>query len=305
MTTSPERPGAGDTAGDAQVSADPSDPEASVDPSDEFDESEAPDPADAPASGKKKQRPLRHELPVLLVVAIALALLLKAFVVQAFYIPSGSMERTLLIQDRVLVNKMVYRFRDVHRGEIVVFNGSGTGFPQETVPDRSNAVVRALRGIPRAVGLGKPAESDIIKRVIGVPGDTVACCDQQGRVTVNGVPLDEPYIYENSPLAPDGRIFPPTKVPPGNLFVLGDHRSDSADSRYSGFVPTDHVIGRAFVRVWPVSRFAFLRVPGTFSRTHPAAPAALGVIGIPTLVVVRRRSRRMTAETAPRQPSAR
>src|SRR3954462_6840323 len=150
----------------------------------------------------KKSRPLSHELPVLLVVAIVLALLLKAFIVQAFFIPSGSMERTLLIKDRVLVNKLVYRFRDVHRGEIVVFNGNGTGFTQSesVIPPPRNAVGRAVRSVQRVVGLGAPGERDFVKRVIGVGGDTVACCDAAGRVTVNNVPLDEPYVFENNPL---------------------------------------------------------------------------------------------------------
>jgi signal peptidase I len=192
----------------------------------------------------------------------------------------------------------------MHRGEIVVFNGSGTGFPQEVVPDRSTGIVRALRSIPRAVGLGQPAESDIIKRVIGLPGDTVACCDDKGRVTVNGVPLDEPYIYENSALVEGGRIFPPTKVPSGQLFVLGDHRSDSGDSRYSGFVPINHVIGRAFVRIWPVKRFALLQVPATFSGVHAAGPLGLGLVGAPALLVVtpvlvRRRRRAHEDRTRP------
>jgi signal peptidase I len=259
------------------------------------------EPVDEPeaAPPQKKQRPLSHELPVLLVIAIALALLLKAFVVQAFFIPSGSMEQTLLIKDRVLVNKLVYDFRDVHRGEIVVFNGSGTGFANEAendVPPPSNDVQRATRWVQRAIGAGAPGERDFVKRVIAVGGDTVACCDAQGRVTVNGVPLNEPYIFENASLdipgSQDGRPFAPVKIPKGKLWVMGDHRSDSADSRLHGPIPQDHVIGRAFVRVWPVNRFAFLRVPKTFSTTHSAAPVALGVVGVPALLVLRRRRRR-------------
>ncbi|HSP37621.1 MAG TPA: signal peptidase I [Frankiaceae bacterium] len=316
MTASPERPGPGSEASErneptsgasgsagaeapshAQTSeAQTSEAQTSKVQTPEADGPEADAPeADAPqaaASGtKKKQRPLSHELPVLLVVAIALALLLKAFVVQAFYIPSGSMERTLLIQDRVLVNKVVYRFRDVHRGEIVVFNGSGTGFTQSesVIPPATNPVQRFGRTVQRVIGVGAPGERDFVKRVIAVGGDTVACCDAQGRVTVNGVPLDEPYIFENSPLVDGGRIFPARKVPPGDLWVMGDHRGDSMDSRYSGFVPQNRVIGRAFVRVWPVKRFAVLRVPATFSNTHAAGPLALGFVGVPTLILLRNR----------------
>ncbi|MDQ1650397.1 MAG: signal peptidase, partial [Frankiaceae bacterium] len=198
--------------------------------------------ADGAKHGKRgrKQRPLSQELPVLLVVAILLALLLKALVVQAFFIPSGSMERTLLIQDRVLVNKVVYRFRDIHRGEIVVFNGKGTDFTQSesVIPPPTNAAGKAVRKVQSVLGLGAPGERDFVKRVIGVGGDTVACCDAQGRVTVNGVPLDEPYIFENSPLelpaTSGGRPFAPFKVPEGQLWVMGDHRGDSADSRIHG-----------------------------------------------------------------------
>src|ERR1700712_927904 len=155
MTASPERPGSG---ADAAHPSDADEPKvaSSDERSAEADESSPPAgaapsekaPPQAAEPGTKKQRPLSHELPVLLVVAIALALLLKAFVVQAFYIPSGSMEQTLLIKDRVLVNKVVYRFRDVHRGEIVVFNGSGTGFTQSesVIPPPRNGVERVSRG---------------------------------------------------------------------------------------------------------------------------------------------------------------
>jgi signal peptidase I len=261
-------------------------------------DADADDDAEDDDDGKKKHRPLSHELPVLLVIAIALALLLKAFVVQAFYIPSGSMEKTLLIKDRVLVNKLVYRMRDVHRGEIVVFNGSGTGFTESesVIPPPRNGVERASRAVQRVIGAGAPGERDFVKRVIAVGGDTVACCDAQGRVTVNNVSLDEPYIFENSPLDA-GRTFAPFKVPQGQLWVMGDHRGDSGDSRFNGPIPEDRVIGRAFVRVWPVSRFGFLRVPETFSKTHAAGPVTLGVIGVPTLIVWRRKRRTRAAST--------
>jgi signal peptidase I len=252
------------------------------------------DAADDRKAGRKgrKQRPLSQELPVLLVVAILLALLLKAFVVQAFFIPSGSMERTLLIQDRVLVNKVIYRFRDIHRGEIVVFNGGGTGFTQSesVIPPPTNAVGKAARSVQRVLGLGAPGERDFVKRVIGVGGDTVACCDAQGRVTVNGVPLDEPYVFENTPLDA-GRTFPPFKVPDGDLWVMGDHRGDSGDSRINGPIPTDRVIGRAFVRVWPLSRLGFLPVPKTFADNRVASGALLGFTAVPALLPLVRRRR--------------
>ncbi|WP_239310640.1 MULTISPECIES: signal peptidase I [unclassified Frankia] len=240
-----------------------------------------------------------RELPVLILVAFLLALVIKAFLVQAFWIPTVSMERTLLVNDRVLVNKLVYRFRDVHRGEIVVFNGDGTGFERaETLIDPpSNVVSRAVRAVQGVFGLGAPSDKDFIKRVIGVAGDTVACCDSQGRVTVNDKPLDEPYVYENSP-AGSGREFAPVKVPAGELWVMGDHRSESSDSRVNGTIPESKVVGRAFVRVWPLGRMAILSPPNIFATATglPAASlpvaglAAAGVVAVGGVAVSHRRS---------------
>ncbi|WP_235486863.1 signal peptidase I, partial [Frankia sp. AvcI1] len=212
--------------------------------------------ADEPGTGRRVGRPgsgvrgrgsFLRELPVLVLVAFLLALLIKALLVQAFWIPSESMERTLLVDDRVLVNKVVYHFRDVHRGEIVVFNGKGTGFDHQEsiVPKPTNVVSKFVRGAQNLLGLGAPSETDFIKRVIGVGGDTVACCDAEGRVTVNGHPLDEPYVYQN-----DYQRFGPVKVPAGYLWVMGDHRGASSDARQNGPIPKDKVVGRAFVRVW-------------------------------------------------------
>ncbi|MCA1823460.1 MAG: signal peptidase I [Mycobacteriales bacterium] len=240
----------------------------------------------APAA--KKKRGFFRELPFLIVVAFLLALIIKAFLVQAFYIPSGSMERTLLVGDRVLVNKLVYRFRDIHRGEVVVFNGLNSFDPEIVVAKPHNPIQRVLRGIGSAVGLGAPGERDFIKRVIGVPGDTVACCTN-GHVTVNGQELIEPYVFENDN---PPRQFPPTKVEPGKLWVMGDHRSQSSDSRDHGTVPANKVIGRAFVVIWPVSHGKSLKVPPTFEGTGVRAlPSMLGLaIALP---LTRRRRRRL------------
>ncbi|SBW27653.1 signal peptidase I [Candidatus Protofrankia californiensis] len=222
-----------------------------------------------------------RELPLLVLIAFLLALLIKAFLIQAFWIPTVSMERTLLVNDRVLVNKLVYRFRDVHRGEIVVFNGDGTGFERaETlITPPSNVFSRAVRSVQGVLGLGAPSDKDFIKRVIGVGGDTVACCDAQGRVTVNGRPLDEPYVYENSPIG-GGREFDPVKVPPGELWVMGDHRSESSDSRVNGTIPESKVVGRAFVRVWPLGRMAILTPPDIFAAAGGPAAAAVPLAGV-------------------------
>lgn len=190
------------------------------------------------------------ELPILLGVAVVVAIVVRAFVLQTFFIPSESMEKTLNINDRVLVNKLVYDFRDPQRGEIIVFKA-----PMHW---RTN-----------------PNDDDFIKRVIGVGGDRVACCDAQGRITVNGVPLDEPYVYVDTP----GLIGDSTwqqfdvVVPEGRLWVMGDHRDHSDDSRaqYRRYgdvmratISTDDVIGKAFVLIWPFSRAGWLSVPETF-----------------------------------------
>jgi signal peptidase I len=251
--------------------------------------------------GGRRGGSFARELPFLVLIAFALALLIKAFLIQAFWIPSGSMERTLLINDRVLVNKVVYDFRDVHRGEVVVFNGDGTGFEaaeesQTAVAPPSNIVERGLRDVQSLLGLGAPSNKDFIKRVIGVGGDTVQCCDSAGRVQVNGHSLNEPYLYDNSQpvglAAPAGRNFGPLKVPKGRLFVMGDHRAESADSRAHGTIPQSKVVGRAFVRIWPPSRVAFLRVPKTFQVTLTNAlgsPALLAGLAVAPVAVARRR----------------
>jgi signal peptidase I len=259
-----------------------------------------------------------RELPFLIVVALALALLIKAFLVQAFYIPSGSMEHTLDVRDRVLVNKLVYNFRDVHRGEIVVFDGEGSFTePEYVLPPPSSTAQRVLRSVTGFIGLGAPGEKDFIKRVVGVEGDRVACCTN-GNVTVQPagsdrpVELVEPYVFENNELpfcqaGASAEACPPgapgVLVPEGRLWVLGDHRGASRDSRSyiddanSGTVPVDRVIGRAFVVVWPVGRAGILRVPETFDgplRALPAAgavatPYALGALGALPVAALRRR----------------
>ncbi len=255
---------------------------------------EAADTDNPPASRRPARTPrggrgsFARELPLLVLIAFLLALLIKAFLVQAFWIPTVSMERTLLVNDRVLVNKLVYRFRDVHRGEIVVFNGDGTGFERaETlITPPSNVFSRAIRSVQGVLGLGAPSDKDFIKRVIGVSGDTVACCDAQGRVTVNGKPLDEPYVYENNPIG-GGREFDPVKVPPGQLWVMGDHRSESSDSRVNGTIPESKVVGRAFVRVWPLGRMAILTPPNIFAAAGgPAATVPLAGVGLAGAAVV-------------------
>ena len=276
--------------------------------------------ADLDAEEEPAKRAITKELWFLLVVALLLALVMKTFLIQAFFIPSGSMEHTLhgcigCKGDRVLVNKLVYKFRDVHRGEIVVFNGKGTNFSSEgAVEPPKNALDRIRREVLGVVGLGAPGDKDFIKRVIGVPGDVVACCVDK-KVTVNGQPLDEPYVYlsacdpvpgqppSGGPCEESQSTFEPVTVPEGHLFLMGDHRDGSSDSRFNGTVPITSVVGRAFAVFWPLkndeatpsSRMKILRVPETFE--PPAAVAAPPVLGLALAVpitVLRRRLRRRT-----------
>jgi signal peptidase I len=252
---------------------------------------------------EKKKGSLLKELPILLVIAFVLALLVKTFLVQAFFIPSGSMEKTLhgcpgCTGDRVLVNKVPYWFGAPQPGDIVVFKGPDTWAPEVSVTPPSNWFSGALLWVGRAVGVAPPSEDDFVKRVIATGGQTVQCCDAQGRVMVDGKPLHEPYIYQNNPL--DSRAFGPVTVPQGRLWVMGDHRGDSADSRshisdkYSGTIGVNDVIGKAAVIVWPLSRFRILHSPDIQGPEAAAAPYALGLAGaVPVTLWWRRRRSRL------------
>ncbi|MBO2465184.1 signal peptidase I [Actinomadura violacea] len=288
---------------DASGPAEPEE-ETSERPSGGADEERA--EGEEPAGKKKKKKgSFWKELPVLIVVAVVLALVVKSFVVQAFYIPSGSMQNTLEIGDRVLVNKIVYHTRDIKRGDIVVFNGMDSWDPEVTYTKPKNPVTRFFRWVGGAFGVA-PGEKDYIKRVIAVPGDRVKCCDAQGRVTVNGVALDErSYLYTDPGTheqnKPSDQKFDVT-VKPGTLWVMGDHRALSADSRAhqedpgGGAIPEDRVIGRAFVVVWPFNRVKTLPIPHTFTQAAgglaPATPFALGFLIATPAFWLRRRFRR-------------
>jgi len=228
--------------------------------------------------GRKRRRRRRSallELLVLGVIAVALALVIKTYAIQAFFIPSGSMENTLEIGDRVLINKLVYDFRGIHRGDIIVFDGNGSW--DFNPPASSNIFSRFVNDLEGIVGVSHDS-SIYIKRVIGLPGDHVVCCNAQGQVTVNGVALSEQsYLYPGN--QPSTQKFNIT-VPAGRLWVMGDHRAVSYDSRGhmgdpgGGTIPESAVLGRAFVIIWPPSRWTILNIPATFEQPKLNASAA-------------------------------
>ncbi|MGV9313127.1 signal peptidase I [Streptomyces sp. NPDC003691] len=215
---------------------------------------------------RKRRRSALKEIPLLVGVALLIALVLKTFLVQAFVIPSGSMEQTIRIDDRVLVDKLTPWFgSEPERGDVVVFKDPGGWLADDLVPpvkkDDPVVVKQIKQGLTFIGLLPSEGEQDLIKRVVAVGGDTVACCDKDGRVTVNGVPLTESYINPGN--VPSARAFE-VRVPEGRLFVMGDHRSNSADSRAHldeegrGTIAVDEVVGRAVVIAWPVRHWARL-----------------------------------------------
>ncbi|MGW3951945.1 signal peptidase I [Streptomyces sp. NPDC004752] len=221
---------------------------------------------------RKRRRGAVREIPLLVGVAVLIALVLKTFLVQAFVIPSGSMEQTIRIGDRVLVDKLTPWFgSEPQRGDVVVFHDPGGWLADEQTTKKNDPVVikQFKEGLTFIGLLPSDNEKDLIKRVIGVGGDRVKCCDTQGRVTVNGVPLSETdYLYPGN--APSTTRFDVT-VPEGRLWVMGDHRDNSADSRahqdtdYGGTVSLSSVVGRAMVIGWPIGHWSGLTEPKTFA----------------------------------------
>ncbi|MCW3494290.1 signal peptidase I [Microbacterium sp. SSM24] len=206
-----------------------------------------------------------RDVIVIILIAVLVSFLVKTFLVRSFYIPSGSMEDTLHIDDRILVDEITPRFGGYDRGDIVVFRDPGGWLPPSTDPARP-PVVEAVEWVLALVGLSAPDSDDhLVKRIIGLPGDHVVCCNTLGQITINGVAVDETdYIkVPSGESAASGPTFDVT-VPEESLWVLGDNRYSSRDSRYNqdqpgeGFVPIENVVGRAFLLTWPLDRFGML-----------------------------------------------
>jgi signal peptidase I len=228
------RPPAGASAGD--VRTEPAPPSTEPEPT----EPEKKPEADGGILGFFK------ELPGLIIIAFALALLIKTFLIQAFFIPSESMVPTLLIGDRVLVNKLVYDFGEPQRGDVIVFENP------DLVEEDRNVLQVVWDWLVEGLGFSADPTRDFIKRVVGVPGDTVEM--KNGKVYVNGELVSEPYIRNRG-----AQDFPPTQVEPEHVFVMGDNRPNSQDSRSAlGQIPMGKIVGKAFVLLWPPSRIEWL-----------------------------------------------
>lgn len=207
-----------------------------------------PDAAAGPKRGKNPVTRFLGEMPGLIIMSLLLAILIKTFLVQAFYIPSGSMEPQLEVGDRVLVSRTSYRLHDVHRGDIVVFPSPTPSLGGDDDP----LLKRVAKDMLEAVALREPGEHELIKRIVGLPGETVSAVD--GHVVIDGRRLVEPYLPEG--LVTDD--FGPVTVPAGQVFVMGDNRTNSSDSRVIGTIEVDTIVGRAIARIWPPDRVAFL-----------------------------------------------
>jgi signal peptidase I len=208
-----------------------------------------------------------RETTIIVVSALVLSALVRAFLVQAFFVPSASMEETLLISDRIVASKITTTMSGVSRGEVVVFKDPGGWLPDPPPPPDG------LRGVVRTgltfVGL-LPSDSgqDLVKRAIAIGGDRIACCDADGRIVLNGVPLVEDYI-----IGPTAQVRFDVVVPDEGVFVMGDNRGDSRDSRFhletnSGAIPAESVVGRVVLIVWPVGRFGTVPIPEIYGNAE-------------------------------------
>ena len=233
----------------------------------------APDVAETRRRKSRGVKLFVRDIILIFVAAIIISIGIKAFLIRSFYIPSGSMEDTLQIDDRIIVNELVPNVVPVQHGDVVVFKDPGGWLPENPPATEPNGFVGAIDWVLSVVGLSAPDSNDhLIKRVIGLPGDKVSCCNAFGQMSVNGIPLVEPYLKLPAGVTKvSGNDFSVT-VPKNGLWVMGDNRYDSRDSRFNldtpskGFVPMKDVVGRAFVISWPASHWTYLdNYPSVFS----------------------------------------
>ncbi len=232
------------------------------------------------AAARRKRSTLLflRDLLVIFVVAVLVSFLIKTFLIRSFFIPSASMETTLVQDDRIIVNQLVPDLAPIQHGDVVVFKDPGGWLPAR-VETEQPPLIAAVDWFLAFVGLSAPDSNDhLVKRVIGMPGDHVVCCNALGQMSVNGVPLDEPYVALPPGTTKVSELDFDVTVPDDSLWVMGDNRYNSKDSRYNsgtpleGYVPTDNVVGRAFVVSWPISHWAWLdNYPGVFDGVEEAA----------------------------------
>lgn len=242
---------------------------------------------DKPQSLGRSALLMLRDLVVIFLIAILISFLVKTFLMRPFYIPSESMAETLQVNDRIAVSLLQPELIDIERGDIVVFEDPGGWLDPDVVPAEQTGITATInQGLTWVGLLPEDKGNHLIKRVIGLPGDRVECCDDDGRLIVNGTSIDEPYV--NFGDEPSEIMFDIT-VPPGKIWVMGDHRSDSRDSRYqpedgrgglseSGTVPTDRVVGRAFAVVWPLTNLQWLSEPKATFENVPA-PSSTPAVG--------------------------
>jgi signal peptidase I len=219
----------------------------------------------------RRKRSFLKEFPFLIVIALVVSLFIKTFIVQFFFIPSGSMENTLQIDDRVAVNRLPFISNNIKRGDVVVFRDPDNWLPAADIETAPFVIAKAKAALVAVGILPNPAKQYLVKRVVGVGGDHVICCTTTGKITVNGQEMVEPYIYAGN--VPSDMNFDVT-VPKGKLWVMGDHRGASADSRFhqedinKGFVPLNRVTGRVLAVIWPIKNISL--VPNVDALDQPA-----------------------------------
>jgi len=219
----------------------------------------------------RRKRSFFQEFPFLIVVALVVSLFIKTFVIQFFFIPSGSMENTLQIDDRVAVNRLPFISNDIKRGDVVVFRDPDNWLPAADIETAPFVIAKAKAALVAVGVLPNPAKQYLVKRVVGVGGDRVICCNTTGKITVNGQEMIEPYVFAGN--VPSDMNFDVT-VPKGKLWVMGDHRGASADSRFhqddinKGFVPLNLVTGRVLAVIWPIKNISL--VPNVDALNQPA-----------------------------------